>query len=298
MRGPDGSRPGPTPLSVPVEKVASDAGGRDGSPTAGASGLRRAGAAVAAPGPAGDDSPQRPQGTQRERPREERGREGEGEGERGKKSREKDREKKEGGRKRGRERGEKNPSVLSLFLLSLFLFLFSVFPSVSSVVSVVNRLPRLQMPPAPGSPAASATNGHSFKTARHRVIPTRRRSRSCRRSGHGGPAAGRGGPAPAWHGLCLWYGGAPPPVESPTAASFRRRGGVLRPVGRASHDALPDRLPARGTPWPRPLVVAPRRNPGVPSHPGPVLGAAEISKIWSTASGLGVPFLTNRGATP
>ena len=53
MRGPDGSRPGPTPLSVPVEKVASDAGGRDGSPTAGASGLRRAGAAVAAPGPAG-----------------------------------------------------------------------------------------------------------------------------------------------------------------------------------------------------------------------------------------------------
>ena len=209
--------------------------------------------------------------------------------------REKDREKKEGGRKRGRERGEKNPSVLSL---SLFLFLFSVFPSVSSVVSVVNRLPRLQMPPAPGSPAASATNGHSFKTARHGVILTRRQSRSCRRSGHGGPAAGRGGPAPAWHGPCLWYGGAPPPVESPTAASFGRRGGVLRPVGRASHDALPDRLPARGTPWPRPLVVAPRENPGIPSHPGPVRGAAEISKIWSTAAGLGVPFLTNRGATP
>ena len=37
MRGPDGSRPGPTPLSVSVENVASDAGGRDGSPTAGAS---------------------------------------------------------------------------------------------------------------------------------------------------------------------------------------------------------------------------------------------------------------------
>ena len=29
MRGPDGSRPGPTPLSVSVESVASDAGGRD-----------------------------------------------------------------------------------------------------------------------------------------------------------------------------------------------------------------------------------------------------------------------------
>jgi len=98
------------------------------------------------------------------------------------------------------------------------------------------------MPPAPGSPAASATNGHYFKTARHCVIPTRRQSRSCRRSGHGGPAAGRGGPAPAWHGPCLWYGGAPPPVESPTA-SFGRRGGVLRPVGRASQKTSEEATP-------------------------------------------------------
>jgi hypothetical protein len=52
------------------------------------------------------------------------------------------------------------------------------------------------LPPVPGSPAASATNGHYFKTARHCVILTRRQSRSCRRSGHGGPAAGRGGPCP------------------------------------------------------------------------------------------------------
>ncbi len=33
LRGPDGSRPGPTSLSVSVENVASDSGGRDGSPT-------------------------------------------------------------------------------------------------------------------------------------------------------------------------------------------------------------------------------------------------------------------------
>jgi hypothetical protein len=32
-RGPDGSRPGPTSLSVSVENLASDSGGRDGSPT-------------------------------------------------------------------------------------------------------------------------------------------------------------------------------------------------------------------------------------------------------------------------
>jgi len=132
--------------------------------------------------------------------------------------------------------------------------------------------------------AASATNGHSFKTARSCVILTRDDSPDP--ADDPGTAAlrrGGGAPVPAWHGPCLWYGGAPPPVESPTAC-FGRRGGVLRPVGQASHDALPDRLPARGTPWPRPLVVAPRKNPGIPSNPGPVLGAAEISRIWSITS--------------
>jgi hypothetical protein len=62
------------------------------------------------------------------------------------------------------------------------------------------------------------------------------------------PCGGGGGPLPppgTALAYGLWYGGAPPPVESPTAC-FGRRGGVLRPVGRTSHDTLPDRPPARG----------------------------------------------------
>lgn len=77
-------------------------------------------------------------------------------------------------------------------------------------------------------------------------IMTRRRSRSRRRSGRGGPAAGRGGPCPRLARPLLVVGGAPPPVESPTA-SFGRRGGAFRPVGRASHDA-PSSCPWRFVP--------------------------------------------------